>query len=374
MNNSVHIKDQKEKPLIVWQAHEGNISGANIAMLEYIDALQAIYCSHVILPHEGSMRKALTDRAVPVSIIAQYGWAGAIAPCSFIKRFKRFIRTSIALNAIEQLLKQTKPALVCTNTLIPFVIAKAVYKLGLPHIWWIHEYGEEDFGFSIGNGNVSNAYKKMQQWSKLIICNSDAVTRKFRTLLPAVPVERIYQPVSWGVPVQKMTAPDEEYLMFGQIIASKGHLEVLDAMALSAKAGHHIQLHIKGPSDDVFYLQRLHQLIATYGLTEQVKIETGFFVKEEVMPKYKVLIVASRSEAFGRVIIEAHKAGLQVIVKNSGGAPELVNETNGLLYTTTEELSTIFNQKTKLSATNIRLNYNEATELQRLHNLLTSIS
>jgi glycosyltransferase involved in cell wall biosynthesis len=374
MNNTTLINSQKKKPIIVWQAHEGNLSGANIAMLEYIDALQANYSSHVILPHEGNMHKELTDRAVPLSIIRQYGWAGTADVGSFVKRIRRSVRTYIAVRAIKQLLDRTKPIFVFTNTLVPYSAAKAAYQLGLPHVWWIHEYGEEDFGFCIGNGNASNAYANMQQWSKLIICNSDAVMKKFRTLLPVVRVERIYQPVSWQVFAEQLAATETEYLMFGQIVASKGHLEVLEAMALSAKEGHRAQLHIKGPCEDTVYLERLHQLIATYGLTEQVKIETGFFVKEEVMPKYKVLIVASRSEAFGRVIIEANKAGLQVIVKNIGGAPELVNETNGVLYSTTEELSIIFNQKTRFSATNIRFNYNEATELQRLHHLLASIS
>ncbi|TWI81403.1 glycosyltransferase involved in cell wall biosynthesis [Lacibacter cauensis] len=374
MNNRVHIQEQQEKPLIVWQAHEGNLSGANIAMLEYIDALHATYRSHVILPHEGSMRKALAERNVPVTIIPQYGWAEIIPAGSYVKRIKRFIRTRIAVKAIEELLQQAKAAFVCTNTLVPFVAAKAAYKLGLPHVWWIHEYGEEDFGFSIGNGNASNAYANMQQWSKLIICNSDAVTKKFRTLLPAVQVERIYQPVSWRVRALQNAATEAEYLMFGQIVASKGHPEVLEAMALSAKEGHRVQLHIKGPCEDPVYIKRLHQLIAMHGLTEQVKIETGFFVKEEEMPKYKVLLIASRSEAFGRVIVEANKAGLRVVVKNSGGAPELVNETNGLLYTTTGELSAIFSRKTMLPNTGIRFNYNEATELQRLHHLLSSIA
>jgi glycosyltransferase involved in cell wall biosynthesis len=316
-----------------------------------------MYRSHVILPHEGSMRKALTERNIPVSIIPQYGWAGTVGG-SLVKRIKRIIRIYIALKAIEQLLQQTKAALVCTNTLVPFVAAKAAYKLGLPHVWWIHEYGEEDFGFSIGNGNPVYGYKKMQEWSKLIICNSDAVTKKFRLLLPSVPVERIYQPVSWRLCATETAATEAQYLMFGQIVASKGHMEVLEAIALSAKEGHRVQLHIKGPCEDTVYLERLHQLITTHGLNEQVKIEKGFFVKEEEMPKYKVLIVASRSEAFGRVIVEANKAGLNVIVRNCGGAPELVNETNGLLYTTTEELSAIFSGKIMLPDSDIRVNYN----------------
>lgn len=363
-----------EKKLIVWQAHEGNLSGANIAMLEYIDVLKETYRFHVILPHDGTMYKALAERSLPFTIIPQYGWTGTISETPFINRIKRFVRTRIAVKAIQQLLQKTGTAIVCTNTLVPFVAAKAAYNLGIPHVWWIHEFGEEDFGFYIGNGKISKAYKRMQQWSKLVICNSDAVANKFKALLPAVPVHRIYQPVSWQPKVQTVITKEASYLMFGQIAPSKGHKEVLEAVAASAKAGISVQLHIKGPCENPDYLKSLHTYIKAHALEEYVKIETGFFVKEEEMPKYDVLIVASRSEAFGRVIVEANKAGLRVVVKNSGGAPELVNETNGLLYRTTEELCAIFSGRKAMPEAAIRFNYNEEAELKRLRNLLSSIS
>jgi glycosyltransferase involved in cell wall biosynthesis len=91
------------------------------------------------------------------------------------------------------------------------------------------------------------------------------------------------------------------------------------------------------------------------------------------MPFYEVLIVASRSEAFGRVIVEAHKAGLQVVVKNSGGAPELVNETNGLLYSTEEELVLILAGEKKIPEGPSLMNYNEESEIKKLKNQLIEI-
>ena len=63
------------KKKILWQAHEGNISGANLAMLEYIDVLQNEFDFSVILPHEGSMKQALVKRKIPFFVIRQYGWA-----------------------------------------------------------------------------------------------------------------------------------------------------------------------------------------------------------------------------------------------------------------------------------------------------------
>lgn len=374
MNSTVQEKDISEKPLIVWQAHECNLSGANIAMLEYIDELQSTYRSHVILPHEGSMCKALTERNVPVSIIPQYGWVGVLPVTAVFNRIKRFVRTRIAIKAVQQLLRQTSAALVCTNTLVPFVAAKAAYKLGLPHVWWIHEFGEEDFGFSIGHGYPSRAYKKMQRWSQLVICNSKAVTEKFKTLLTAVDMHYIYQPVSWNKkdePINNLRASG--YLMFGQLTPSKGHLEVLQAVAKAKQLGVDVSLAIKGPCEQPDYLTLLKKFVIEHQLQEHVSIETGFFVKEEVMPRYKVLIVASRSEAFGRVIVEANKAGLHVVVKNSGGAPELVNSSNGILYSTTDELCAVFTNKKALPATTPLLSYNSEAEINHLKQLLSAL-
>ncbi|RXK57426.1 glycosyltransferase [Lacibacter luteus] len=368
MNDPVPINDQQEKPLIVWQAHEGNLSGANIAMLEYIDALRGTYRFHVILPHEGTMRNVLTKRQVTISIVPQYGWADS--NFSFKRRLKRLIRTQLAVRIIRKLLKETGASFVFTNTLVPFVAAKAAYRLQLPHVWWIHEYGEEDFGFRIGYGKPEKAYKQMQHWSKLIICNSEAVTTKFKALLPNVPVHRIYQPVSWNaakpVPKDKIAT----YLMFGQLAESKGHLEVLKAVAKAKQLGVTVKLHIKGPSENAVYLHLLKEFISTNQLEEQINIETGFFVKEEIMPQYEVLIVASRSEAFGRVIVEANKAGLRVLVRNSGGAPELINETNGLLYTNQEDLEAILCGERAFPDRAICCNYNESEQIQTLTELL----
>jgi glycosyltransferase involved in cell wall biosynthesis len=362
------------KPLIVWQAHEGNLSGANIAMLEYIDALQETYRSHVILPHEGSMRKALTEHAVPISVIPQYGWAGTIPVTAVRRRLKQFVRSRIAVKAVEELLQQAGAALVCTNTLVPFVAAKAAYNLRLPHVWWIHEFGEEDFGFRIGHGDPSSAYKKMQQWSRLVICNSKAVTQKFKSFLPSVDVQCIYQPVTWHITdATAKKALASGYLMFGQLTASKGHLDVLEAVAKAKKLGVEVKLAIKGPCEQPAYLALLQQFVVEHHLQEHVNIEPGFFIREEVLPKYEVLIVASRSEAFGRVIVEANKAGLSVVVKDSGGAPEMVNSNNGVLYTTTDELCAVFAGKIALPVTAPILCYNSEAEIEHLQKILSAI-
>jgi glycosyltransferase involved in cell wall biosynthesis len=359
--------------LIVWQAHEGHLSGANIALLEYIDALADDYRFHVVLPHAGSMELTLAKRNIPVTIVPQYNWAGKLPAGDLKRRIRLFVRSQLAVYALQQLLNKVQPAFVFTNTLVSFVAAKAAYRQHIPHVWWVHEFGEEDFGFTIGFGKNSYAWERMQRWSRLVICNSKAVTRKYKALLPAIPVECIYQPVSWHRAKETRCSNKRGYLMFGQLTASKGHLEVLEAVVKAKQLGVEVPLHIKGPCEQSEYLSLLQGFINKHNLQGHVTIETGYFQKEEVMPCYQVLIVASRSEAFGRVIVEANKAGLHVVIKNSGGAPELVNNSNGLLYHTTDELCDVFTGKVRLPTTPPLLSYSSEAEIKNLKHLLSVI-
>lgn len=358
------------KKKIIWLAHEGILSGANIALLEYVDALSDAYQFHIILPHAGSMTDALNKRSIPFTVIPQYTWVGDGKNASL----RKAVRSFLAIRATKQLIINQHADIIFTNTLVPFTAAKAAHQLHKPHVWFIHEFGEEDFGFQIGWGNPQKAYANMETWSSLIVCNSDAVAKKFKALMPAADLQRVYQPVSWhGIPVAAEKKPTS-FLMFGQITPSKGHMEVLQAIASLKEQQQktNLTLHIKGPCENKDYLLELQQFIAAHNLEDQVQIETGFFKKEEVMPSYEVLIVASQAEAFGRVIIEANKAGLRMIVKNNGGAPELMNETNGLLYNTKNELMQILSGETAMPTAAIKLNYNEQEEIKKLKNRLAA--
>ena len=361
------------KKKIVWLAHEANQSGANIALLEYVDALKDVFDFHIILPHTGNMKAALLQRNISCSIIHQYSWAQNNAWWNWFTWCRIRIRTLLAIRQTKQLLIKEKAGLVFTNTQVPFVAAFAARSLHIPHVWWIHEFGQEDFGFKIGWGNLPAAYKKMQQCSRLIICNSQAVATKFRQLMPATRICAIYQPVSWK---GKNTTEKKlaKFLLFGQITASKGHNEVLQALAVNKQKKLSCGgLHIMGPCQNKLYLHQLQQTVLENNMQDEVKIETGFFVAEAIMPLYDVLLVASRSEAFGRVIVEAQKAGLQVVVKNSGGAPELINETNGLLYNSEAELAQILSGQKEMPQAPVIINYSEAKEIEKLKQLLSEI-
>lgn len=359
---------------ILWQAHEAIVSGANIAMLEYIDALDSEFCSLVILPHKGNMEQELEQRFIPYEVIHQYGWTNVYPWWRIGKWIKVLLRSFAAVWQIKRLIKIERPALVCTNTLVPFTASIAARLQNIPHVWWIHEFGKEDFGFITGWGYEKISLWWMQKASNLIIGNSKAISAKFRKLMPEAVIETVYQPVSWGI--SEITAKPNlaRFLMFGQLIASKGHKDVLQALISNKQRGKPIPtLHIKGPSEIQSYLNELQELVTQHELQQFVYIEAGYFKKEEVIPFYNILIVASHTEAFGRVIVEANKAGLRVLVRNCGGSPELVNETNGLLYENQSELSAILCGEINFPDKVMRLNYREDSEIRKLASLLNRI-
>jgi glycosyltransferase involved in cell wall biosynthesis len=364
---------QSEKIKIIWQAHEAIVSGANIAMLEYVDALASVFDFFIILPHAGNMQRELAKRDIPYMIIHQYGWTNVYPWWNIGKWIRILVRSAAAVWQTKQLLKQERPDLVSTNTLVPFVASIAARIIGVPHVWWIHEFGKEDFGFTTGWGHENASLSWMQSSSKLIIGNSIAISAKFANFMPHANIATIYQPVSWISSKQAVATSQARFLMFGQLVPSKGHLDVLQAMLANKQAGKpmHI-LHIKGPSEIKSYLTELQQFVEENDLKAFIHIEVGYFKKEEIMPLYEVLIVASKAEAFGRVIVEANKAGLRVLVRNSGGAPELVNDSNGLLFSNQSELAAALCGERTFPNTLMLSNYNESEEIRKLNKLLTT--
>lgn len=360
-----------KKKTIIWQAHEANISGANIAMLEYVKALRDTYTFHIVLPHAGTMCETLSKEDIAFSIIHQYNLTIPIT--TIFSRVRFFLRTQMASYNLRTLIKRKGADLIFTNTLVSFLCARVAYSLRIPHVWWIHEFGEEDFGLDIQNGPVKDIFKKMDLWSRFIICNSDAVAKKFKILMPKAQVRYLYQPVSFEVTNKKNVEKLSSFLMFGQIAPGKGHHEVLQALNMVKKRGTNLTLHIIGPCENQLYLNELSQYINQHDLEEQVVIKIGFFSKEDVLPFYRTLIVASKSEAFGRVIVEANKAGLTVIVKNAGGAPELINNTNGFLYNTALELANLISAGLLLPASQMRFNYDENREVDKLKVWITEM-
>ncbi|MBF0220069.1 MAG: glycosyltransferase [Gammaproteobacteria bacterium] len=147
--------------------------------------------------------------------------------------------------------------------------------------------------------------------------------------LPLTPAQR----QQWR---QQLGAAEEgQFLvgLVGRLEASKGQHLLLQAVA--ALAGEFPQLHLCfiGPQMNSHYLDELQQLAQHLGVSGQVTFYGAHPNPVALMAAFEVLVLASKEETFGLVLIEAMRAGVAVIGSHAGGVPEIIDEgENGLTF------------------------------------------
>lgn len=119
------------------------------------------------------------------------------------------------------------------------------------------------------------------------------------------------------------------FLSIGNLIQLKA-FNVLIKAFYEADFNSSIELKIIGDGPE---LNSLQNQINYLELNNQVKL-LGFLNRNEIskaMQDSDVFVLASRSETFGVVFIEAMAAGLPVIATKCGGPEDFINKSNGLL-------------------------------------------
>ncbi len=165
----------------------------------------------------------------------------------------------------------------------------------------------------------------------------------------SVPRERLHV-VTWGIEVERFRSHKPDKLeartkfglpadaavigLIGRLDPKKGQDVAIRALAQVHAAGHQAHLLIVG--DQSFgegdgYAERVHQLVQDLNLAEHVHF---FPYQDEIEQAYAALdifVLASKSECYGMVTVEALVCGLPVIGTNDGGTISLIDHgRNGL--------------------------------------------
>jgi glycosyltransferase involved in cell wall biosynthesis len=193
----------------------------------------------------------------------------------------------------------------------------------------IHEFGDEDHDlqFLFGHRRTSNLIVK---WSKTVLCCSVAVERHVLLNNPHASTTVVYQAVESPSIPPRARADDEplQAILVGRLAESKGQMLALEAVACALARGVEIHLDLVGPGDP----QTLRRHADRLGVSSLVEFHPATADLAPHWMKAHVALMCSRSEAFGRVTVEAMKAGLPVCGVGSGGTPELVvTGINGLM-------------------------------------------
>lgn len=345
----------KKKVLFVF--HESDPStGGNASMLDVIKNIHRniFFDILVLAPKDKSgldytVADVIKDMGVPVLEATYYSsrfQPHDIKVGSFLRILKCTIRNIISLLTSLRLIgffKKEKISLIYSNTSDIYIGAILAKALKIKHVWHIREFGVEDqhAHHLIGDRFF---YKMANYLSDEIIVISKSLESKVLRYISRDKVSVIYDDLLFPESNYQLITKREpgvirpNILIVGTLSPGKGQLELIHTLARLKKQNINFKLGIAG-YDNTSYADFLKKEVLLSNLEDNV-IFLGFSNNLiSVRNEYDIAVVASHSEAFGRVTIEGMLSGLIVLGINKGANPELINDhVSGFLYNDSDEL------------------------------------
>lgn len=318
---------------VVWLSASANLGGAELALAEGVTALTSRgHEVHVILPIDGPLRARLSE-AASIQVSSHDPWmTTGRHPLRAAWWLTYDFR--VAAPRIRRIIRRVNADVVISNTITAIAGAIASRRI-TPHVWFLHEFGIEDHGFRflLGRG-VST--RLMTSLGAAFIVNSEVLRSHFAQWLPCDVIPVVHYAVD--VPSELMSGARANasgpvrIILAGRKTASKGQHEAVASMALVVAAGCDVRLDLVGNGEPAYELT-LRELIQNQGLDARVRLlpfTTGLL---DLVAAADVALMCSKSEAFGRVTVEAMKLGKPVVATAAGANLELVRHGwNGYLY------------------------------------------
>ena len=232
-----------------------------------------------------------------------------------------------------RILREEKPDIVHTNIGTCAYSFFAAKTCGIPHVWHLREY-QKSIGFvffpsqSFFRGLLNRSY-------------SIAITEDLYNFYQRndITCRVIYDGVMHKDDINYNEEKADYFLFVGRIDDTKGAKDVVEAFCELSKDNCHSQLWLAGDGNN-HYLTMLKQMVSAHGLEDRVKFLGFRSDRYELMQKAKALIVASKSEGFGFITVEAMMNGCLVIGRNTGGTKIIMDKAAGcaIPFMTKDEL------------------------------------
>lgn len=317
---------------ILWVSHSARLGGAELSLVEGVRAL--VVRGHqvdVVLPGDGPLQSRLSGIAA-VHVVPHNPWLTESASVITAVRWMGY-NVAVASRNLARLAVQIDADVVVGNSLATMASALGARLARRPHVWCICEFGDLDHGawFILGKRPT---FAAMERLARLCIVPSDALRRCFSARLPRVDLR--VAPNAVSVPRVRRTRAAEDtcfrFLVVGRKTASKGQMDAVLALPALAAAGRNVELWLVGGGDPE-YEQALCTVAREQGVAPLIT-SLGFDPNPFTqICNADAVLMCSRAEAFGRVTVEAMKAGKPVIGSATGATPELVRHGwNGFLY------------------------------------------
>ncbi len=337
-NREVSINDDID---VLYMSSDNNYtSGAFLCMVDLCKGMrEAGLKTLVVLPGYGNGEKLLQENKIDYLFVQSRG--GLVEPGKEFSERERIINET-AVSEIEKIIRTYHVKLVHNNTNHTYVGPYVARKMGIPYIWHSRENINEQ-GFLFFNDDF--IYEIINGANRII-----TVSRYIGDCYPKLDKTRV-SCVYDGVDTKKYYCEREilknktiQILMPGIMIPLKGQLQLIKAAKTLNDLGVDFDISLVG-SGDADYIREIEDEVKNGNIEKRVHLYERVNNLEEWYRDADIVVVCSRSEAFGRVTVEAQLSGCIVVGADCGATPELICDgESGYLY----ELNNIEMLKNKL--------------------------
>lgn len=327
-----------KKPAILFVSHSAGRYGAEKSLLDLVLGLDRDrYDVIILVPKKGPLTDILSAHGVRYITIFYTKWIDN--NLIYAKIPIRTIINAVALIRLLMIIKSYSIRVIYTNTVVIPIGALLSRFLGIPHIWHIREFVQEDRGARFIYG-TTRSMKLISQSSQKVICNSKAIRSKMSRYIPAGKLAVVYNGLlgsnQTALELSVKKAPDSQgdlvLCIAGAIAPHKGQKDAILALSFLRRRAVKAQLVILGLGHWL-HIMALKRLASKLGVSEQIKWYGYLQNALDVFRSSHVLLVCSRFEPFGRVAVEAMSVGTPVIGTDAGGLTEIIDHgSTGLLY------------------------------------------
>lgn len=300
----------------------------------------------IILPESGELEKKLNENDIECYVINDYRkdmWSTGLDTLQSYHAIKIYTKLVLSPIRVRNYMKEIKNILINKNIKLVHInmltcglVGQVAIKMGIPVVWHIREYLEEDIGAKI---LWPRKRLRIINQSKRLIAISEGVKSKFQKILTP-PIDVIYNGIDFSpneiMQHEILTNDVVKVAIFGRVSEKKGQFELAQAMEkLYDKKNLNYELLIYGGIQEFNYFEKIQEFVKLHGAENRIYYKGMTSHSIEVMKKIDILGICSNQEAFGRVTVEGQIAGCLVIGANSGGTKELINDgVTGYKYVT----------------------------------------
>jgi glycosyltransferase involved in cell wall biosynthesis len=328
---------------VLFVSHTAELNGAEKMLLLTLQGLnREKFAPLLVVPRPGPLIQEAARAGIRSAVVPAKWWLttkGRVwtQPLAWLWNIPSVMR-------LKRLVRREAVGLVFTNSVGNFGGAVAAKLARVPHIWSVHEIlsgRERLLSFALGGRMLVRLICGL---SEAVIVNSAATAKAFgrRAGVRIVPN---------GLDPGRAAGRRDEKLrarlgferkhkilgLVGKVTPDKGQREAILALAGLAERRPELRLLLAGAVGDRKYFRELQEIARRNGLEGRI-VFAGYvpdiFACLRLMD---LLLIASRTESFGRTAIEAMAAGTPVLAVSVGGLPEIISHgRNGFLVDSAE--------------------------------------